>query len=431
MTTIRLGLSATSLGQTPGQPWDANWMPMMTGLAWIDSVLPAESSGFPLAGYPALGTTFYTASGDSVDLPIDQTPDQYEQDLFINIAFSGATTVSSGVSIDSFLSILTSGQSFTQQDITLSTPWNSIKDIEVNNLSSQMLNVTGFVDTWIDAPADNNDHTISINDVKRGAVALGDGDDTLLVNIASNEYTWSNHFAITAGDGNDTVYVIPEAYWVLARIAAPPGETFNSKPQLTTADITVGNGNDLVGLSEVSGTIHVGGGNDTINIVDGNSTIWLGVGNDTVNVGTYASAGPAAWADDTPIGTTTIHVGTGHADITIDDTRNSTTISYTTIDFIHGETGGSAPDVIRYGHTDPSTGIFVGGSLSAVVLNLIGYGTGAIAAVLPEPPGVPMTMTVSNPADGINDILTLYGHILSGGGGPRIEGLPGSALVHE
>jgi hypothetical protein len=59
--------------------------------------------------------------------------------------------------------------------------------------------------------------------VKRGAVALGDGDDKVVVNVAANEYTWSSQFDITTGNGNDTVSVQPEAYSVLASLWAPAG----------------------------------------------------------------------------------------------------------------------------------------------------------------------------------------------------------------
>jgi len=278
------------------------------------------------------------------------------------------------VAIDSYLSTPSSGPSFTEQDITMTWAWNSMKDIEITSVSPQVLTVTGFVDTWINAAAENNDHTISINDVKRGEVALGDGNDTLLINVASNEYTWSNEFNVSIGNGNDTVSVQPEAYSVLANLAAPAGWTFNTAPQLTNADITVGNGNDTVALYEVSGTIQVGSGTDTIHVTDGNSTLWLGTGSDTVTISARNLTVPAPWACDTQVGSSTVNVGSGHADITIDDTTPALT-PRTTLNFIHGETGGSTlatADAVHVGHVDTASGSFVAGDLTALVIDLAG-----------------------------------------------------------
>jgi Ca2+-binding RTX toxin-like protein len=201
---------------------------------------------------------------------------------------------------------------YTEQDIKLITGWNSVKDIEVSSISATVLKVAGFVDTWINAPTDNAGHTVSIDDAKRGAVALGNGDDSVFVAVASNEYTWSSTFDITLGDGNDGVVVGPDEYSSLIQLSNPAHYAFNSEPQLTTANITVGDGDDSVALMEVSGTIHVGNGNDTISIEDGNSALWLGSGSDTVTITGADRSGAAPFAYDTQPGSATVNFGTGY-----------------------------------------------------------------------------------------------------------------------
>ena len=404
MTTISFGLSATFPGQTQGQSWDANWTALATALAWTDTVTQEASGG---ASQPP-DTTYNIANSGSLDVPVQDTPDELQQDT-ITVDY-GTFSLAAAVSVVSLLTIPASGPVFTEQDITLNAPWNSIKDIEVSTISSQDLHVTGFVDTWINAPLDNNNHTISIDEAKRGAVTLGNGDVAIQIDVAANEYSWSSHFDISVGNGNDTVNVMPEAYATLANLSAPAGWTFNKTPQLTTSDITVGNGNDVVGLAEVSGTVHVGSGNDTINISDGNSTVWLGTGSDTVVINTMNVGGLVPWAYDSQVGSSTVHVGAGHADIAIDDTTPAWT-PITTIDFIHGETGGSTlvtADVVRYGHVDSGTGEFLGGDLGALTIDLTGYSPGSTVSLGDTPPGAPMLLQIHDAATGSIDAVTLY-----------------------
>jgi hypothetical protein len=417
MTTISFGLSATFPGQTQGQPWDADWTALATALAWIDTVTQ-EANGE--SAQPP-DTTYNITNSESLDVPVQEAPGEFEQDT-ITVDY-GTFSLAAAVSIVSLLTVPASGPEFTEQDITLNSPWNSIKDVEVSTISSQDLHVTGFVDTWINAPSDNSNHTVSIDEAKRGAVALGNGNVAIQIDVAANEYSWSSHFNVNVGNGNDIVNVMPEAFATLANLSAPAGWTFNKTPQLTTADITVGNGNDTIGLAEISGTVHVGSGNDTINISDGNSTVWLGAGSDSVVINTMNNGGLVPWAYDTQVGSSTIHVGAGQADITIDDTTPAWT-PVTTIDFIHGETGGSTlgtADVIRYGHVGPSIGEFVGGDLSALTIDLTGYSPGSTVSLGNTPPGAPMLLQIHDAATGSIDAVTLYAGVTGGAVLPHVR----------
>ena len=196
-----------------------------------------------------------------------------------------------------------------EQVITLMSLWNSVKDIAITNLLADYLSVTGFVDTWINAPHDDKNHVIYVDAAKRGAVALGNGNNFLEVCFAANEYTWPSHFDIALGNGNSEISVHPELSSRLAQLRAPPGWRFNSAPQLTTADITGGDGENVITLAEASGTIHVGGGTDTINILDGNSTVWLGSGFASVKVQSAGIEARGTEAFDTQVGTSDIYAG--------------------------------------------------------------------------------------------------------------------------
>jgi hypothetical protein len=62
--------------------------------------------------------------------------------------------------------------------------------------------------------------------------------------------------------------------------------------------------------------------------------------------------------------------------------------------------------VIRYGHVD-STGSFVGGDLSALTIDLIGYSPGSTVS-LGAPPGGPMLLQIHDAATGSIAAVTLY-----------------------
>jgi Ca2+-binding RTX toxin-like protein len=429
MTTILLGMSGTAPGNTPGQPWDAHWTSIPTSYGWSDSAAVTDPGGFPQLTDPVFWTYYRAAQGTSINLSLDF--DGFEQQNIYTLGFVGGPVAFAPwfgygqpplVTVDSSLPLPPSGLPnsastplYNEQTIMLDGLWNSIKDIEVSNLNAQVLNVSGFVDTWVNAATDNNDQTISLDYVKRGEVTLGDGNDSLSVNVAANEYTWSSDFEINIGNGNDTVSVAPETYAAMQRLAAPAGWTFNSAPQLTTANITVGNGNDSIALSEVSGTIQVGSGSDTINVTDGNSVIWLGSGNDTVSINAASSPSDPDWALDTQIGTSTVHVGTGHANISIDDSIASRT-PQTTLNFIHGETGGSTlatVDVVRLGHIDAVSGSFVGGDLSGLTVNLSDYSPGSTTTLSQVSVGGPMLLQIHEAATGSVDAVTIYGNVLT------------------
>jgi hypothetical protein len=250
------------------------------------------------------------------------------------------------------------------------------------------------------------------------------------VNYLSNEYTWSNNFNIAVGDGNDTIVVQPETFsamtgaapipWELNPVEGPfgpgtplpAGWTFNTAPDKTTADITLGSGNNQLELQECSGTITAGSGDSNILLVDGHNNLTLGSGTAIVTMAAYNTAVPAPFALATDRGSDTVQIGSGHADISIDDTMTFMT-PLTTVTITHGQTGDNTadgPDDIRYGHGNGSN--FVGGDWSALTLDLAGFSAGSSVTLTQV--GDHTALTIQDAAGGAADVVNLYGAPLSG-----------------
>jgi len=401
MTMITFGLSATFPGQAAGGAGNADWIEPVPLMTWDDNLWKQGTNAGIKAG---------ESTGNILSNSLDMAPvaPGFVNSDTVDLIYS--KTDLANVNVQS-----TEKNSLSGLWIYLYSPWNSIKDIEISNLSSYSLEVWNFVDTWINAADDNSNHDIVLMGTKRGVVALGDGSDTVQVNMMANEYTWASNFDIDTGNGNSTITVQPERKfeYVNSYFYAPAGwGPWNQSPQLMTANVTVGNGNNTVGLTEVSGTIQVGSGDDTINIIDGYHTLWLGAGNDTITIGTLLNQGDAALvARDTHDGTDVVHFARGHAVISVDDTYPIFTPSVT-LDFIHGETGGSTlatADVVKFGRLDGGTGNFVGGDLGALTINLMDYSPGSKATLITASAGNPMLLQIQDAATGSIDAIALYG----------------------
>lgn len=381
MTVIRFGFAATAPGQVTGQAWDASWIGMS---AWQAYDVPADGL--------SQSTRIYNINFGIVD-------------FVVGLPMSLVTASCSGSAQDS------------EEDFTLNYIWNSVKDIELTELDTNTLNVTGFVDTWIAAAGDNTSHNMTVTSAKRGAIDVGNGNNTISVNYLSNEYSWSNHFHIGVGNGNNTINVQPDVFSDYASDIAQPSEapntpvpvgwSFNTAPDLTTVGIALGSGDNTVELQECSGTITAGSGITNISLVDGHNALVLGSGSATVTIAAHNIAEPVDFALATDRGSDIVQLGSGHADISIDDTMTFMT-PLTTIIVTHGQAGTGTtdgPDDIRYGHT--SGGTFVGGDLSALAFDLVGYSAGSSATLTAA--GDHTVLTIQDAAGGAADVLNLYG----------------------
>jgi hypothetical protein len=369
---IRFSLSSVFPGQDPGNAWDYWWR---LSSSWNIDDIPGAGQGGSSSSY-ALAFGPYTLTSP--------TP-------LVTEDFTGPAGV-------------------TTEDVTLNAPWNTIKDVEIKQLDSFSFGANGFVDTWIAAAADNNRHDVTVTGAKRGAIDLGSGNDDVLVYYRSNEYTWSNDFHISVGNGSDLIRVQPESFDHIASTPTPAGWKFNTVPDLTTASISLGSGNDTVETRECSATVAAGSGTTFISVVDGHNMLTLGSGTDMVLISTDRPE-LEGWAVATDRSSTTVLLGSGHADIWIDDTMQFMT-PLTTIVVSHGRTGAQAAgaptdaaDAIRYGHGSPNE--FVGGDWSALTFDLVGFSPGSSATLTPA--NGHTELDVQDAAGGPADALNLYG----------------------
>jgi hypothetical protein len=229
------------------------------------------------------------------------------------------------------------------------------------------------------------------------------------------------------GDGNNTIDVQPDvfsdySYSTLPcedSTPLPPGWAFNYAPDQTTVGITLGSGNNKVELQECSATITAASGTSTISLVDGHNALILGSGTATVTIAAYDTTGPIHFSLAKDRGSDIVQLGTGHADISIDDTMKFMT-PQTTIVIARGETGaesGGAADDIRYGHYTGSD--FVGGDWSAVTFDLVGYDLDSEAVLTRA--GDHTEMTIRDTADGSTEVMNLYGAPPGDIAGPHVR----------
>jgi hypothetical protein len=376
MATIRLAMSAVSPGAANPTTWDENWTGLVTNYG--SGTAGSISFSGSVAGTDSISQLGVGGGGLFTVAPVP--------------ALTVVTQDSGGVS---------------HQSITMNASWNTIKDIEVTNVDTNVLTVSNFVDTWVSDAADEASRTVVVDGAKRGDIALGDGNDNVTVNYMSNESSWSNLFYVTLGNGNDSVTVNPESFAAIAATSKPAGWVFNQTPQATTAIISVGNGNDNVSL-DTSGVVQLGSGNDTVGLIDGAHVVYLGAGTDLVNISSHDLSQPATMAFSTQRDSDNVYVNSGHAAISINDSAGGTT-PLTNLFISHDETGGGNPDLISYGHTDTTTGQFVGGDFSALTLFLTGYSAGSTATLATGPsPGTEL-LKIQDALTGGIDTLVLQG----------------------
>jgi len=376
MATIRLAMSANSPGASTPFDWDASWTGLVTDYGGVNA-----------------SSMSYSGASNGTE-------------TINSLAVGGGTLFQ--VAPMPAVSIVTQNLGgLSAQSITMNAVWNTIKDIEVTNLDTNITNISNFVDTWISAATDNANRTVEVDGAKRGNISLGDGNDNVSVNYMSNEVSWSNLFYVTLGNGNDNVTINPEKFSAIATTLTPAGWVFNQTPQATTAILSLGNGNDNVTL-DTSGDVQLGSGNDTISLVDGIHVVNLGTGNDNVQISAHDLAVPATMAFSTQRDVDNIYIGSGHTTVSIDDSAGGQT-PLTNLFFSRDETGGAAPDVITYGHTNSATGQFVGGDWSALTLYLSGYAPGSTATLAAGTSAGTELLQIQDALTGGVDVLTLNG----------------------
>jgi hypothetical protein len=293
----------------------------------------------------------------------------------------------------------------TSQSITADGAWNQIKDASVTHVTTDALTVTNFVDTDVDT-GDTAAHSIDIEDAKRGnIVALGQ--TNLTIHYLSNEYTWSNEFDVNLGDANNIVFVAPATLPEAASVVTLQPMTFNSAPQDTLINLSVGNGNNEIITQEASANIHLGSGNDTVSVTDGNHNIWLGDGSTTVTVESNPQI-PSITPLATAVGSDAIYLGSGGAAIFLSD-DNLATMPQTTVVVpeIPGSSSALPVVMIQYGHLSYPDDQLIGGDWSHVSIDFTGFAPGSTLNLFNESGS--QALVATDPVDHAARVITLEG----------------------
>jgi YVTN family beta-propeller protein len=156
--------------------------------------------------------------------------------------------------------------------VTLNTAWNSIKNFVGNEFSGDKLTVQNFVSVVLNLGPDSDarpdlDRDILVQGAKRADITTGGGDDTVRVEVDSNEAGWSNLIKVSTGAGNDRVEIAASAFdWTASFSNAA------YQARWTRGEVDLGTGNDsFVGGAE----------NDLVTGGIGNDTLDGGAGSDT------------------------------------------------------------------------------------------------------------------------------------------------------
>lgn len=386
MTVLRLSLTSTSPGI---------WALPATYFGGTDVVSTEDIYG-NAAG--TLSAASVLASAGSLDLGgvLDN-----RQDLSLTDLWFGGTHLHDAGGLVTVSSYTMQYGPADWQTVTADGPWNAIKNIDVSNVSADALAVSNFVDVHVET-GDTAAHTLDIEDAKRGAVTAS-GSTNLTIGFLSNEYTWSNTFDVSLGNGTNTLAFEPVTQAAAAGIATLEPTRFNTAPQDSLLDLTVGNGSNLIVTEEGSAHITLAGGADTVTMIDGDNVVRLGTGTATVSV----LSNPPAPGLVAPITADALRLGTGYASILLSDANGATT-PWTTIVVPRpvGPADTGAITFLRYGHDSAAApGGFAQGDWSHLTLYLEDFAPGSTLALRPQSGGG-VQFVATDAADGLSRVLS-------------------------
>ncbi|HVJ54309.1 MAG TPA: hypothetical protein VM689_17725 [Aliidongia sp.] len=255
-----------------------------------------------------------------------------------------------------------------QQDVTfnLASAWNTVKNVAIDSFDGASLTMKNWVEVHLDmthnaaGSADTLDQSVDIEGAKRGSIAVGDGNDTIHLGLDSNGSLGDNSFAITAGNGDNTISVgdadhhyAADGLYFDAKAGATIPENIPVYDQAwSSVSVAVGNGSNGIELDGVYAhanvtagtggtdltitdpgnhwngivttmTANLAGGANTIEMVDAytHTNITTGDGADTIDIH-QSTRGDAPAGQDI-----TLDLGDGAKETTI--TGNFQSINYT------------------------------------------------------------------------------------------------------
>lgn len=154
--------------------------------------------------------------------------------------------------------------------LTLETPWNSVKNVSLDDFTGSRLEVVKFANVAADWSDATRSFDLTLEGSKRGELKFGSGDDKVAILANSNGEGWSNHFEIDTGGGDDEVIIgVSTADYAKAVF----GSTYD--PGWTSSKVVLGAGNDR---------FEGGSGRDVVNGGTGSDTFVFapGFGRDTI-----------------------------------------------------------------------------------------------------------------------------------------------------
>lgn len=154
--------------------------------------------------------------------------------------------------------------------LTLDTPWNSVKNISLDEFTGGSLEVVKFANVVADWSDSGWSFDLTLDGAKRGHVTFGSGDDALTILANSNGDGWSNMFEIDTGAGNDEVRI---GHGSIDYAKLVFGSDYDAT--WTSSKAMLGAGDDR---------FEGGGGHDTVNGGAGSDTFVFapGFGRDTI-----------------------------------------------------------------------------------------------------------------------------------------------------
>jgi Ca2+-binding RTX toxin-like protein len=165
--------------------------------------------------------------------------------------------------------------------------WNSVKNGSFLSDEAGRVTLSGFVHADV-VMGGGGDSEVTVVGAKRGNVVTGEGDDTVVVQIATNVFGWVNEFRIATAKGDDTVVV---GALDVAAAAAGGDATFAS----TANNAGAFTGDDAKSLVIAS----LGSGDDSFAALGlSRDNVNGGVGADTINAGRGADTLTGAGGDD-------------------------------------------------------------------------------------------------------------------------------------
>lgn len=217
--------------------------------------------------------------------PLDETagdlPDLNVKEI-TPVASTGQLHSAPGGDVDIIAYSTTPGQTTYAFDVA--GDWNTVKNFYATSEEVAYLHVKDFVHVDIDIRDDTHflspGSRIQIDNVKRGNVTTGSGNDEITISLLSNDEGWVNTFSVYSGTGNDRIIFN-------SGNISNAGETDNDKNWIAGASgtkavtdgsytdlfIDAGAGYDFIDLRAVNpkSTTIIGGGGDQIYLSGGSS----------------------------------------------------------------------------------------------------------------------------------------------------------------